>query len=413
VDEVGPRRIARWLGRLVIAICLAAAGLVALLVSQRLRTPRAASPQTLSEDHLASLARVYPQWSADELERLQVESWLRPYAYEPFTGFTERPFQGRYVHVDEAGFRWSRDQCPWPPDPSARNLFFFGGSTLFGYGVTDADTIVSKVREALKEPGREAPCVYNFGRGWYYSTQERILFERLLVAGRRPQMAVFVDGLNEFFFPEDEPRFTTQLRRFVREINAYLEPRASSSRGGLPSPRVEATATPGTASPTEQRDGVVRRYLQHLRLTRAIGDAFGVRTLFVWQAVPVYGFDLARHPFRTRVDGTAWAPLVRAGYESMAARRGKEPRPDLVWCADVQEAEGGPLYVDGVHYSPEMCGRMARCIAAGIRESLASRAAVADRDDAKVGGGAPRRDGRGRARPSIDKSKNDGGGPSS
>lgn len=372
----GPSRAVLWIGTGLIAALVLLAAATAVWVGRRLLAGRpGGTPPEPGEPVLSVMQQAYPGWGRDDVELLLRESWLRPYAYEPFTQFKERPFRGRYVNVDEAGFRWSSGQCPWPPDASRGDVFLFGGSTLFGYGVTDADTIPSRLRAVLASPGRSgAACVYNFGRGWYYSSQERVLFERLLVSGLRPARAVFVDGLNEFFYPVDEPRFTEQLGRFVQEINAHLEP------GAVPrAPRGQAA--PATLAPEGSQDGspgpasdpaalaasILERYLRNLRLTRAIGDAFDVRTTFVWQAVPVYGYDLARHPFRERIAEARWVPLVRAGYEGMAERRRRDPPPDVVWCADAHAGEEGLLYLDSVHYSPEMCRRMARCIAEGLR----------------------------------------------
>ena len=359
----GPSRAARWIGTgLIVALVLSAAA-TAVWVGRRLLAGRpGAAPPAPGEPVLSAMQQAYPGWGRDDVELLQRETWLRPYAYEPFTQFTERPFRGRYVNVDEAGFRWSSGQCAWPPDPSRGDVFFFGGSTLFGYGVTDADTIPSQLQAVLASSGRSGPpCVYNFGRGWYYSSQERVLFERLLLAGSRPARAVFVDGLNEFFYPVDEPRFTEQLSRFVKEINAYLEP------GGVPQAR-RGRETPASVAPEGGLAAtILERYLRNGRLIRAIGGAFGVRTTFVWQAVPVYGYDLTRHPFKDRIAVARWAPLARAGYEAMAERRRRDPSLDLVWCADTHAGEAGPLYLDSVHYSPEMCRRMAECVADGLR----------------------------------------------
>src|SRR5205085_1642822 len=60
---------------------------------------------------------------------------------------------------------------------------------------------------ALGRPVR----VYNFGRGHYYLSQERVLYERMVVAGMVPDLAVFVDGLNDLYYFEDEPAMTPQL----------------------------------------------------------------------------------------------------------------------------------------------------------------------------------------------------------
>jgi len=56
---------------------------------------------------------------------------------------------------------------------------------------------------------RDNVVVYNFGRAGYYSTQERILFEYFVAKGVKPDVAIFLDGLNDFFEKEkDEPDFS-------------------------------------------------------------------------------------------------------------------------------------------------------------------------------------------------------------
>ena len=124
----------------------------------------------------AALTKVYPGKTRKEIRDLLHETWSRPYIYEPFTQFKERPYRGKYVNVDVNGFRFSAGQASWPPDPAAFNVFVFGGSTTFGYGVTDAETITSYLQTYFREQLRIPARVYNFGRGYYNSTQERIPF---------------------------------------------------------------------------------------------------------------------------------------------------------------------------------------------------------------------------------------------
>ena len=101
----------------------------------------------------------------------------------------------------------------WPPQSKNFNIFLFGGSTTFGYGVSDNQTIASYLQEYLTKNTDSNICVYNFGRGYYYLTQERILYEQLLTSGFVPDLAIFIDGLNDLAFNNNEPFFTDRLRQ--------------------------------------------------------------------------------------------------------------------------------------------------------------------------------------------------------
>src|SRR5262249_43078007 len=139
--------------------------------------------------------------------------------YEPFTESRPPVVRGRFVNVSAPGFRLVPDQGPWPPDPAAFTIFVFGGSTTFGTGVADAETIPAQ----LPPQFTAAPCarpvhVYNFARPGYFSVQERILFEQLLLAGHHPDLAIFVDGLNEVLFSKDSSKGAL-LKRLVDNAN--------------------------------------------------------------------------------------------------------------------------------------------------------------------------------------------------
>ncbi len=161
------------------------------------------------------LLEVYPGMSASEIDDLLAETWSRPHIYQPFTQFRERTFAGRYVNVSAEGYRVSREQGPWPPAEDSLNVFLFGGSTTFGYGVNDDQTIASYLQPFLAEGLNRDVRVYNFGQGHYYSTQERIQFTELLASGAVPDVALFIDGLYDFYFAFDEPLFTERFRNFA------------------------------------------------------------------------------------------------------------------------------------------------------------------------------------------------------
>src|SRR2546423_5498707 len=161
-------------------------------------------------DHVA---RAYPQMSRAQVEALLAETHRsNALEYAPFTTFRASPARGRYVNVDQNGFRHNREQCAWPPPKDAFTVFMFGGSTTFGTGVADADTIPSQLQDDLRKHGAATACVYNFAQPGWSSAHERIAFQQLLVAGHRPEAAVVIVCPKKF--PLDD--IASLLRAFER-----------------------------------------------------------------------------------------------------------------------------------------------------------------------------------------------------
>jgi lysophospholipase L1-like esterase len=326
-----------------------------------------------------ALERTYPGMARTDVEALLRETWTRQLAFEPYTQFRERPFRGRYVNVDAAGFRVSVGQGPWPADAQALNVFVFGGSTAFGYGVRDQDTFASHLASGLSALGRERPArVYNFGRGAYYSTQERVLFDQLLQEGAPPAVALFLDGLNEFFYPRDEPAHSARLRAAFEEDAAGLLPALRRAARALPVLRLLAKHPARGDEDEEGAEGsgggfgagverVVARYVANKRLITAAAREHGVTAVFVWQPIPMYAYEHrdADGPRPGLGSEARW----RRRYESVLARMQRgDLGPEFIWCADVARGAEGPLYVDRVHYSAAMNRRIAEAVLGAMVE---------------------------------------------
>jgi hypothetical protein len=320
-------------------------------------------------------ALVYPGHSPAEVRELLRETWSRPITWEPFTEYRERRYQGRFVNVHPAGFRLSRGQAPWPPSSERLNVYVFGGSTTFGYGVADDETIVSGLQAFLDARlGAGRAACYNFGRGSYYSTTERILFENLLAEGDVPKAAVFVDGLNEFAFgapfPAELLRMAVNLpvRGALAELErelplAQLVARAKAGRV----PRGSDAELAAHFDDASLLDTRIERYESNRRLIRAAASAWGVRTLFVWQPVPTYRYDLRYHLFGDLDFGIN--NYSGFGYARMAERwRREPPAPDFLWAADMQDGMHEPLYVDQVHYTAAMSALVGEWIGCALLE---------------------------------------------
>ena len=337
----------------------------------------------VSEKYGQSLLKVYPGWNEKEINQLLDETWTRNYIYKPFVQFGESPYQGKYVNVDESGFRLSKNQGPWPLAKENFNVFIFGGSTAFGYGVPDEETIASYLQDYLSGINLlgKRVAVYNFGQGNYFSTQERILFEQLLNSGNIPNLAIFIDGLNEFYYNEDKPIFTELFEQITgnrpRALK-YLSLRAMESlpiakAANLISNKIfkndKLNLDEGIYNDSALINRVIDRYFKNKKLIEATASVYKIKPVFVWQPIPLYKYDLKYHLFVE--GGFERHTYSKYGYPQMAKlNESGSLGNDFLWCADMQEGIEEPLYVDKVHYTAEMSQKLAQKIADLLVEKI-------------------------------------------
>lgn len=322
------------------------------------------------------LQYVYPHRNKAEIKQLLDETWNRNLVYEPFTEFKEREFHGKYVNVSEYGFRHNKGQGPWPPNPGNFNVFVFGGSTLFGYGVSDEETIASRLQDYLKTLNPKGNVsIYNFGRGFYFSTQERILFAQLLSSGYVPNLAVFIDGTNE--------RLSLFPGAYGTEIfSDFMEGKISWQIGRLLSYLPISQMVRKFYEPLKFQVNIKRetqnvkteffimqimdRYLANKKIIEAMAQAYDVQSVFVWQPFPMYQYDQNYKLFIRNNEFVA-DNLTLALYQLMAELvKKKNFGSNFLFLADMQIDKKEPLYVDHVHYtakfSDEIAGRITQLL---------------------------------------------------
>lgn len=337
-----------------------------------------------------SLLRVYPGLSSHEIDRLLLETRRVPQVYDPFTQFKEPAYESKYVNVSPVGYRKSKNQGAWPPSKKDFVVFTFGGSTTFGYGLPDDQTVPSFLQEFLSQHLDSDVRVYNFGRCAYFSVQEGILLRKLLLEGNTPNLAVFLDGLNDFIQFNGEPGYTPDLRRFMTQRDvpigrriAYELPLARfvlasfAPHGKEPEPVSKETRRIAPEDETQLLQQVVNRYARNKKIVESLCREFQVSPVFVWQPIPLYGYDQTYHIFSS-FNYNQFAPHVRAGYKHMAhlVKRENFGR-NFIWLADIQETIKEPVYVDAFHYNAKMC----RLIARLITEAVVQRKLLQGRPD--------------------------------
>jgi hypothetical protein len=330
------------------------------------RAARASTPFRFRH-YNEQLAMVYPNMDAEQVTKLFRETDRVTHGYDPYTQYRENPLSTDYVNVDPAGFRPVKNQAPWPPRKGDFSIFVFGGSTTFGTAVKDHETIASWLQSFLRDEMGVPANVYNFGRCSFISIQERILFEKLLIDGHVPDVAIFIDGLNEFTHWNGEPVYTKDLKKFmhVGRVPPYYkvlrELPVIKLLESFSAERIDdfKRSPHGKKAFTKEDEiriarTVVERYRTNKKMTEAIAASFGVTPIFLWQPVPTYHYD----PKFNIYDGFDYEnnlPYVKRAYELMdVAIRSKPFGKNFIWCADIQKDLKEPLYVDAYHYSAKM-----------------------------------------------------------
>jgi len=335
---------------------------------------------------MSALREVYPGYKDEDIRLLLKETWDRGLEYDPFLQFKERAHTGKWVNVAQNGFRLSKNNGPWPPDPKNLNVFLFGGSTTFGYGLADDQTVASHLQDFLgRQSGRDVK-VYNFGSGYFFSTQERTQFLNLLAEGVMPHVAIFIDGVNDLLMDSGEPWCTDDVRklwddparsvageRVVTQLPLTRFIDSIKRRLGR-NPPAKATLKSHSYDDTKKLAASLDRYAQNKRLIEAAAAAYGVRPVFVWQPMPAYRYQF-RNDRSGRIRG--WAPPgTEVGY-SMMARIVKENPKDydqnFLWLADIQEQCKEAIYVDSFHYT----GKFSDVIAVAIGRFVLERKIIA------------------------------------
>jgi lysophospholipase L1-like esterase len=331
--------------------------------------------------------------SANEVKPMWDEFYRAGNQFESYVHFRSKSYIGKYYGVELEGYRRVKNNGEWPISVKNFNVFFFGGSTSFGVGPYWATT-ASYLQESLNAQKIHKPVrVYNFGRSGYQSSQEMILFQQLLSGGHKPDMVVFLDGLNDFCFLDGQPSswqnlagfFNESNDRYVRQMagygivtkwellsdfvktmplmkltNSVLDRTFYTKIPQYNSPQIN-TITDEKSESKQILESVIKRYLNNMLQIKAISNAYGIVPVIVWQPIPTYQYDLTNHIFNP--DRLGCHINSKIGYPLMHDLQAYQVLGDsFIWAADIQKDLKEPIYVDAFHYTAPMSKRIAEFI---------------------------------------------------
>lgn len=110
--------------------------------------------------------------------------------YEPFTGWRTFDISGQHINV-AGGLRASYRASSLPPDPI--QVYFFGNSTMWGWGSRDQNTIPS-IYARLAEADGIPVVVTNYSEHGWASWQDVLELSRLAAVRTKPDLAIHMQG---------------------------------------------------------------------------------------------------------------------------------------------------------------------------------------------------------------------------
>lgn len=148
-------------------------------------------PSELFVDSIGFMRNIYPDKSDEEIKGLVM--FRSPYANHPVLEFQERIQKSDSYNVGTEGIRYDQKVRPHSvPEIINGAVWVFGGSTLFGHGVKDDETITAYLNRI--DP---ANTYINFGVHAYHQSNEIDKLLLLLKKGYIPSKVIFIDGLND------------------------------------------------------------------------------------------------------------------------------------------------------------------------------------------------------------------------
>lgn len=298
---------------------------------------------------------------------------------DPYLSHHDRPFTSDHVNVSST-FHRRTVQNP-PPRPGARRVFVFGGSTAWGYGVRDADTIPSRL-QALLGPDYD---VQNMSGLAWQSTQEIHHLLELLARGERPDLVVFYDGFNEKMSAVNnggDPRCPMLWKGLDFSYRASWQKVLTRSPMG----RMARTAAIRRAAKRQHDEfagreadlssRILANWQANCEMVRALGTRYGFHSCFFWQPDLFSNPPAKAYPhferMKTSPHGIGSGGLLQAMAPLFAKALDGREAEGIFQIGGVLSGVEESVYLDFCHLNP----RGNEIVATAIRDALVKTGAL-------------------------------------
>ena len=292
------------------------------------------------------------------------------YTYEPWLMFRLADHQSDSINISGFIRKSAPDIFIKPGSTDTLDIYFFGGNSMFGQNLSDSETIPSRFIKACEdEMLSKCVRVKNFGIPHYYSKQELMLLTSLLFKGDRPDIVIFLDGLNDFYPARmlyyDRPFFSYALQQ------SFEGKMLQKGRETFIDSTDQLYDDPVGITTADYNNALISKYINNIRMNARLCKAMGIKSYFFCQPVPFY-----KSPSSQQYKGN----FKRFDYIYPELEKNRDSISNFYFLGDMsrkekekekekeRERESGDY--DGVNYTPAFADKIAKEIFGTIKNDL-------------------------------------------
>ncbi|MBC7848743.1 MAG: SGNH/GDSL hydrolase family protein [Chitinophagaceae bacterium] len=277
------------------------------------------------------------------------------YEYQPWIEFKNIDYKGSHMNIENNVRKSIPDSYYSAGASDTLLIYFFGGSTTFGFNVADFETIPSYFVEAYKAkyPNAKAIKVVNWGCPNYYTYQELMLFTKLLIEDHKPDVAIFFDGLNDFWFGKMNYSSESFYSFYFRKSYFAKRPPSTSDKWFVDSLQ-SLFKTPVGMAEQQFSDQLITNYFSNIEKIKKMAVVGGTKTYFFCQPTPFYKYpNQQKDPMVFKDTDTRFNyiyPIIEKRADSIS---------NFTFMGGMLQNESGYPFVDGFHYAPRIHRKIA------------------------------------------------------
>jgi len=276
--------------------------------------------------------------------------------YQPYTAWRQNPISLPTLTLNKDGYRIHKQSKK--NKPGALKIGFFGGSTMWGTGVDDNNTIPAFFDELTDNYD-----VLNYGERGYTSRQELALLINLINQKKAPDIVVFYDGFNDLWIHcnyaittslnshQEEPTLrklvsnaSTQSALYANLVQPFVNFFQSLAKKRVQADKLACSTDPKRAQAVA--DMMLANWTMARQLVTGYGGKFyGFLQPQLYSGSPRSDYVVLKKKQRGR--GTEFKAVYPLLQRQISQIKGQ-------WAYDFSGAFDGnqPIYVDDVHVAP-------------------------------------------------------------